>query len=102
MEIRKLDHAAFLVKDVERSCQFYGQVLGMEQIPRPKNFDFPGAWFSKGSFQIRSEEHTSELQSPDHLVCRLLLEKKKNSRFWKENATSLIPSRRVGHRARLY
>src|SRR5258708_13602077 len=27
--------------------------------------------------QGRSEEHTSELQSPDHLVCRLLLEKKK-------------------------
>src|SRR5258708_23632016 len=27
--------------------------------------------------KIRSEEHTSELQSPDHLVCRLLLEKKK-------------------------
>src|SRR6185436_21073515 len=26
--------------------------------------------------QLRSEEHTSELQSPDHLVCRLLLEKK--------------------------
>src|SRR5258708_25803021 len=33
----------------------------------------PGRWRS------RSEEHTSELQSPDHLVCRLLLEKKKNS-----------------------
>src|SRR5258708_13663882 len=31
---------------------------------------------------FRSEEHTSELQSPDHLVCRLLLEKKK-----KENQT---------------
>src|SRR5258708_8668832 len=28
----------------------------------------------------RSEEHTSELQSPDHLVCRLLLEKKKTER----------------------
>src|SRR5438552_5584230 len=27
----------------------------------------------------RSEEHTSELQSPDHLVCRLLLEKKKSA-----------------------
>src|SRR5258708_10050747 len=27
----------------------------------------------------RSEEHTSELHSPDHLVCRLLLEKKKNT-----------------------
>src|SRR5258708_11465227 len=30
----------------------------------------------------RSEEHTSELQSPDHLVCRLLLEKKKASLFF--------------------
>src|SRR5258708_28533450 len=29
----------------------------------------------------RSEEHTSELQSPDHLVCRLLLEKKKMLRY---------------------
>src|SRR5438552_7425345 len=29
---------------------------------------------------LRSEEHTSELQSPDHLVCRLLLEKKKRGR----------------------
>src|SRR5258708_59528 len=36
------------------------------QLPRPSMKD--------GS---RSEEHTSELQSPDHLVCRLLLEKKK-------------------------
>src|SRR5258708_15294686 len=31
----------------------------------------------------RSEEHTSELQSPDHLVCRLLLEKKKNTKIGK-------------------
>src|SRR5690554_7313483 len=30
------------------------------------------------SFRYRSEEHTSELQSRPHLVCRLLLEKKKN------------------------
>src|SRR5690348_17566740 len=29
---------------------------------------------------MRSEEHTSELQSPVHLVCRLLLEKKKNNK----------------------
>ena len=29
----------------------------------------------------RSEEHTSELQSPDHLVCRLLLEKKKKNKI---------------------
>src|SRR5207244_13010314 len=34
---------------------------------------------SFSSPKMRSEEHTSELQSPDHLVCRLLLEKKKRS-----------------------
>src|SRR5947208_5921429 len=33
----------------------------------------------------RSEEHTSELQSPDHLVCRLLLEKKKRERHGMHN-----------------
>src|SRR5258708_22053998 len=32
---------------------------------------------SSGLRPSRSEEHTSELQSPDHIVCRLLLEKKK-------------------------
>src|SRR5947208_2496610 len=41
--------------------------------------------FSKGGATVadvenRSEEHTSELQSPDHLVCRLLLEKKKKTK----------------------
>src|SRR5574344_2430096 len=34
----------------------------------------------QASTGVRSEEHTSELQSPDHLVCRLLLEKKKKNR----------------------
>jgi catechol 2,3-dioxygenase-like lactoylglutathione lyase family enzyme len=52
MEIRKLDHAALLVKDVERSRHFYGQILGMKEVPRPSSFDFPGAWFSKADFQI--------------------------------------------------
>src|SRR5439155_23780293 len=31
--------------------------------------------------QVRSEEHTSELQSRGHLVCRLLLEKKKKNKY---------------------
>src|SRR5438552_5300467 len=35
-------------------------------------------WLQPGTPWPRSEEHTSELQSPDHLVCRLLLEKKKS------------------------
>src|SRR5258708_20573704 len=43
-------------------------------------------------FQDRSEEHTSELQSPDHLVCRLLLEKKKRTLLHNSNS-SLSPAR---------
>src|SRR5258708_22832963 len=40
----------------------------------------PGSPFTPLSpRRVRSEEHTSELQSPDHLVCRLLLQKKQNS-----------------------
>src|SRR5438552_6121271 len=39
----------------------------------------------------RSEEHTSELQSPDHLVCRLLLEKKKKKK--KKQKILLIKSK---------
>src|SRR5256885_12394267 len=45
---------------------------------------------------IRSEEHTSELQSPCNLVCRLLLEKKKNKTYLsalQRNRTSIIQSR---------
>src|SRR5258708_22840061 len=46
-----------------------GAVAGREALP-----------VVRSSASRRSEEHTSELQSPDHLVCRLLLEKKKKNR----------------------
>src|SRR5690348_17739846 len=43
---------------------------------------------------VRSEEHTSELQSPVHLVCRLLLEKKKKNKqmynITKKKQTTII------------
>src|SRR5258708_40185770 len=38
----------------------------------------------------RSEEHTSELQSPDHLVCRLLLEKKKKRSARQQTRTCVV------------
>lgn len=52
MEIRGLNHAGLLVSDVERSRRFYGEVLGMEEVPRPENFHFPGAWFRKGTAEV--------------------------------------------------
>src|SRR5580704_4488989 len=53
---------------------------------------FPHSVFSRSI--VRSEEHTSELQSPVHLVCRLLLEKKKNP------ARSITQPMNEGARAR--
>src|SRR5438552_13396476 len=49
------------------------------QVDAPHGRIAPQAQGARGSGPRaeRSEEHTSELQSPDHLVCRLLLEKKK-------------------------
>src|SRR2546426_4981095 len=52
--------------------------------------------FSRRKKSERSEEHTSELQSPCNLVCRLLLEKKKTTRSLIERLPS--PHRRVGAR----
>src|SRR5258708_26101432 len=54
--------------------------------------NFAGSYPVVGSWLVdhtRSEEHTSELQSPDHLVCRLLLEKKKKHIISSQNAASL-------------
>src|SRR4051794_41383384 len=48
--------------------------------PTPATPPWVRPWPSGRSTRPRSEEHTSELQSPVHLVCRLLLEKKKKKR----------------------
>src|SRR5258708_31297583 len=57
-------HAAGTVKSISRFCR--------STLSTTTNTLWP-------SSNLRSEEHTSELQSPDHLVCRLLLEKKKHT-----------------------
>src|SRR5258708_20235825 len=54
----------------DRACRARRSRRGSARCERPRCSRHP---------QRRSEEHTSELQSPDHLVCRLLLEKKKPS-----------------------
>src|SRR5690348_18093091 len=45
----------------------------------------------------RSEEHTSELQSPVHLVCRLLLEKKKKNKNTSHNVTPRTSTSHTSH-----
>src|SRR4051794_34748711 len=71
--------------DVPVVCQFIKPRYSRSPVGSPS--DIMEIFFShepeiKGQhiLLVRSEEHTSELQSPVHLVCRLLLEKKNNGR----------------------
>src|SRR2546426_3465300 len=68
-------------------------------LPCPRNSRFPqrhnwihlGRSPSRNVASGRSEEHTSELQSPCNLVCRLLLEKKKRQTIINVNSTPASP-----------
>src|SRR5207244_10036397 len=72
-----LAQVAAAAGDADRAARLAGAA---DAYGRPAGFD-PTESFPCGhedtARAARSEEHTSELQSPDHLVCRLLLEKKK-------------------------
>src|SRR3989442_8781750 len=59
---------------------------GTHQRP-PLSGEHVGARLRPPMHESRSEEHTSELQSRPHLVCRLLLEKKKKSHTSIHNTT---------------
>src|SRR5258707_5455325 len=69
---RSLDHVGVIVNDLEAAVAFFVD-LGLE---RAGAGTVEGEWVDR--VVGRSEEHTSELQSRQYLVCRLLLEKKKN------------------------
>src|SRR5256885_4078474 len=65
-----------------RSAADLSNAAARGQLRRPEGRDPPAGLSDQ--FIRRSEEHTSELQSPCNLVCRLLLEKKKNRRHHHE------------------
>src|SRR5438876_2298018 len=70
-----LDRRRALNAPAYRQLAPFGKTVGIPLLLLGGTMAVAGtAWFK------RSEEHTSELQSPVHLVCRLLLEKKKNQK----------------------
>src|SRR6267154_5633773 len=74
--------AAFVQTDKELLAKVASIEPAITPYTAPKPSDEPSLLYQKlrgGDRRRRSEEHTSELQSPVHLVCRLLLEKKKKS-----------------------
>jgi catechol 2,3-dioxygenase-like lactoylglutathione lyase family enzyme len=49
---RGIQHCALVISDLERSRTFYGGVLGLTEIERPKSFAFAGAWFRAGTDEV--------------------------------------------------
>jgi catechol 2,3-dioxygenase-like lactoylglutathione lyase family enzyme len=64
----RLQHCGLIVADLESSRRFYGGALGLEEVPRPHNFRFEGAWFQVGDDQLHllvEGETTGRAGAPD-------------------------------------
>ena len=71
----RLHHVSFAVKDLARSREFFRNVVGLGEIPRPA-FPFPGAWFAIGDRQLHlieesgkeGREEAARLTRSDHMA----------------------------------
>src|SRR3989442_9456979 len=75
---RSTKEGIFLIVILEHKDEIFLVSKNGEQLEKPEPCSFRAAQV-KDVKRTRSEEHTSELQSRPHLVCRLLLEKKKTT-----------------------
>ncbi len=48
----QLDHVSVIITNVERSRRFYRDVLGLQEIPKPRTFDFVVLWFDLGAMHV--------------------------------------------------
>ena len=46
--VTHIDHVSVLITDVARSRHFYGDILGLREIPAPRTFDFVAIWYDLG------------------------------------------------------
>jgi len=64
----RLQHVGLVVSDLERSRRFFAGALGLEEVPRPPNFTFAGAWFRFGDDEIHllaEADTTGRAGAPD-------------------------------------
>src|SRR5205807_7705303 len=79
---RTLNHNRLEIQPLEMFYPFGGSAMK----PEPIQISVKVILIGSGFMALRSEEHTSELQSPCNLVCRLLLEKKKTKKTTSKDA----------------
>ena len=68
-----LDHCSVIITNVTRSRDFYANVLGLKEIPKPKTFDFVALWFELGDGQTLHllQKPQADTVSPRHFALRV-------------------------------
>jgi catechol 2,3-dioxygenase-like lactoylglutathione lyase family enzyme len=70
--ITQLDHCSVIITDVERSRRFYGDLLGLKEIRKPRTFDFVVVWFDLGSQHLHLLlKERPDTVSPRHFALRV-------------------------------
>ena len=65
-QVTQLDHVSVIITDVARSRRFYRDLLGLQEIPKPRTFDFVVLWFDLGNMHI----HLLLKDKPDTISAR--------------------------------
>jgi glyoxylase I family protein len=72
LQITHLDHVSVLVTNLDRSRRFYGDLLGLREIPKPRTFTFSVLWFDLGGEQLHLLlAPQADAVSPRHFALRV-------------------------------
>lgn len=72
LHIEKIDHCSVIITDVERSRHFYGTILGLPEIAKPRTFDFVVVWYDLGNQHIHLLlKEKADTISPRHFALRV-------------------------------
>jgi catechol 2,3-dioxygenase-like lactoylglutathione lyase family enzyme len=70
--VLQIDHVSVLITDVERSRRFYGGLLGLQEIARPRTFDFVVVWYDLGNQHLHLLlKDRPDAVSPRHFALRV-------------------------------
>jgi catechol 2,3-dioxygenase-like lactoylglutathione lyase family enzyme len=72
LRFSQLDHCSVIITDVERSRQFYGGLLGLREINKPRTFDFVVLWYVVGASTLHLLlKDKPDTRSPRHFALRV-------------------------------
>jgi glyoxylase I family protein len=72
LQIAQIDHSSVIITNVERSRRFYRDVLGLQEINKPRTFDFVVLWFQLGNQQVHLLlQEKADAISPRHFALRV-------------------------------